>query len=228
MKLLIFLLMGLLPLLTARGQEVVKTELVTVCVSESFGDLFIKSGEEVRRFGANRTGFSLPMAYVGPRVLQVHDAKEDFEPVEGAAPPKPVGAVNLPTGCDRVLLICARDAEGGLKMKALDIDRGKMKGGDYRFFNMSSKPLAVVFGAEKLGLKPGQDLVVTKAAWREEVLDIPVQMAIPDDKAGKMRRVYSSIWGHRPGKRNFIMIMDGRGRRALSTSRFFDLAVPSE
>ena len=206
----------------AAQQDMVKTEILTVALGKSFGDLFFKPGEEVRPLGANVGALSQPMAYVGPPVLIIHDQESDFAPVdEGEEPPKPVAVVKLPERANRVLFVCQQPKEGEVNVRAYDISTGGQKAGDYRFFNFANFSVGVIMGKNKFVLPSGKERLVSESSWRSEVLDIPVQFGTLVE--GKEKLVYSSMWGHRPAKRNMVFLFGSSDRnRPIAIGRFYD------
>lgn len=210
------------PCLVSAQQEQVKTEILTVALGKSFGDLFFKPGKEVRPFGANVGNLSQPMAYVGPPVIVIHDSEADFAPVEeGKEPPKPVSIVKIPTGADRVLLVCQQEGEGTANVRAYDISMVGQKAGDYRFFNFAGFPIGVIMGKEKFMIPAGKERLVTNSDWRSEVLDIPIRFGMVMEGTEKL--VYSSMWGHRPSKRNMVFLFSSPDKnRPIGIGRFYD------
>ena len=208
--------------LLAAQDEPIKTEILTVALGKSFGDLFFKPGKEVRPLGAKIGSLSQPMIYVGPPILVVHDRKEDFDPLEkGEKPPKPVAVVKLPHGADRVLFVCQQKEAGTVKVRAYDISTRGQKAGDYRFFNFTGFPIWVNMGKDKFAIKAKQERLVSNRLWRSNVLDIPIQLGMVIDK--KKTLVYSTMWGHRPAKRNMVFLFGSSDRnRPISIGRFYD------
>ncbi len=203
-------------------QEQVKTEILTVALGKSFGDLFFKPGKEVRPLGAIVGSLSQPMAYVGSPQLVIHDREEDFAPVEeGKEPPLPVAVVQLPPRADRVLMVCQQLNPGEVNVRAYDISTSGQKAGDYRFFNFAEFSIGVIMGKSKFVLAPGKERVLSKPSWRTDVLDIPIQLGTVEK--GKEKLVFSSMWGHRPAKRNMVFLFGSSERnRPIAIGRFYD------
>jgi hypothetical protein len=87
----------------------------------------------------------------------------------------------------------------------------------------------VIFGAKKFAVRPGEDTLVSDASWKRDVGEIDLTMAIMKD--GKAKPVYSSQWGNRPGRRNYIFMFDGpQEYKPIRICRFFDVppSVPEE
>lgn len=216
------LLIALLcPALHAQEQEPqIATEFLTIALDEPVADLFFKSGETVSPFEANQTGLGQPVPYKGPARFTLRKSAAEFA-LKPPLPP-PAAAVMLPATADRVLLACVKSAESPLRIAAYDISSTGSKAGDYRFFNFCARPLSLIVGGEKFTLAPGKDRVASSQAWREAVLDLPMQVATIEE--GKAKLVYSSVWGHRPGRRNFIFMFDGKHpSKPVAISRFFDI-----
>lgn len=217
-----FLIIALLcPAWPAQEQEPqITTEFLTIALDEPVADLFYKTAETVSPFEANLTGLGQPNPYKGPRRFQLRKSAAEFS-LKPPLPP-PAASVMLPATADRVLLACVKSAENPLRIAAYDISSTGSKAGDYRFFNFCSRPLSLIIGGEKFILEPGKDRIASSQAWRESVLDLPVQVAKIEENKAKL--VYSSVWGHRPGRRNFIFMFDGKHpSKPVAISRFFDI-----
>ena len=205
------------------GQEKepqITTEFLTIALDEPVSDLFYKSSESVSPFDANLTGLGQPNPYKGPMRFVLRTSAEEFS-LKPPLPP-PAAAVMLPATANRVLLACVKSADNPLRLAAYDISSTGSKPGDYRFFNFCTKTLSLIIGEEKFTLDPGKDRIVSNREWRESILDLPMQVAKVEQSKAKL--VYSSVWGHRPGRRNFIFMFDGRHpSKPVAISRFFDI-----
>jgi hypothetical protein len=121
-----------------------------------------------------------------------------------------------------VLLACLKRADEPVKIIAFDIGNARIGAGEYRFFNFSRSGIAVNFGGKKFAVKPGEEKLVSDAKWKREVTEIDLVMAIVKD--GKTKPVYSSQWGNRPGRRNYIFMFDGpQAYKPIRICRFFDV-----
>jgi hypothetical protein len=218
----ILLFLGLLTL-TAPAQQpevIVTTEFLTIALDEPVEGLFFNNGKEIGVFQANLTGLGQPLAYKGPRRMVLRTSEAEF----AAKPPLPAPAavVELPLNANRVLLACLKSADQPLRIIAYDISTAGSRAGDYRFFNFSSKTLSIILGEERFALESRKDKIVSRQSWRDEILDLTMQVATVENN--KPRLVYSSIWGHRPGRRNFIFMFDGRHpSKPIGINRFFDI-----
>jgi hypothetical protein len=206
---------------------VVNTEILAVALDQPVDGLFIDTGKGIQPFTANLTGLGLPVLYQGPRRLVLHKTIEAFHPPEGQPTPQPAGIVELPASGNRMILVCLLSPEGTLKMVAYDISSGRMKSGDYRFFNYSKLPVSFIVGEKKFGLTPGTDTVVTGSNWSEEVLDLEVQFGISPAPGQAVKRCYASVWGHRPGRRNYVFVFDGSHPSKPITARRFNDIPPA-
>lgn len=225
MRKIILLLCTSLLTLTANAQQppTVNTELLTIALDEGVDGLFYFDGTEVLPFQANLTGLSQPLRYKGPQRFVLRENPEEFT----AKPPLPAPAASvlLPLNCKRVLITCVKSADKPLRMAAYDISTTN-RAGDYRFFNFSNQTLSLILGEKRFAVAPGKDASVSNSAWRDSVLDIPVQVAAV--QGNKPKLVYSSVWGHRPGRRNFIFMFDGRHpSKPINFCRFFDIPSAS-
>jgi len=225
-----FLLVGVLLAPSAASAQskpvTVKTELVTIALTETVDGLFYFDGKTAQPFTANLTGIGQPFDYEGPQRFVVRANAAEF-----SAPPPlppPAASVLLPLRCSRVLLACIKPPDKALRIAAYDIST-KDRAGDYRFFNFSDRPLSLILDGRKLALAPGKDASLTSAKWRDAVLDLPVQVAAVEKDKPKL--VYSSVWGHRPGRRNFVFMFKGsHPSKPVTFCRFFDIppAVKAE
>jgi hypothetical protein len=85
--------------------------------------------------------------------------------------------------------------------------------------------ISVIFGDKRFAVKPGADTLVSDPSWKKEVGEIDLAMAITKD--GKAKPVYSSQWGNRPGRRNYIFMFDGpQEYKPVRICRFFDVPPP--
>lgn len=215
----IILLIGLFACSSLAQEVVVQTELLTIALDEGVDDLHFFDGNAIVPFSANLTGLSQPVAYKGPRKLVLRATAAEFT----AEPPlpAPVATVELPLNANRVLLCCLKSQNAPLRIVAYNISSTGSRAGDYRFFNFSGKTLAVILGEKSFALESKRDKIVSDSAWRDEVLDLPMRVASLEDN--KPRLAYSSVWGHRPGRRNFVFMFDGgHASKPIAISRFFD------
>lgn len=213
-------ILGLLTLVGLSQEEMVSTEILNLALDEPVAGLYFNNGREIASFQANLTGLGEPLAYKGPKRFILRKSAEEFE----AKPPlpPPAAAVDLPIDSDRVLLVCVKSNDQPLKLIAYDISKGRIGTGDYRFFNFSHSVISAIFGDRKFAVKPGTDAQVTNPAWKSKVLEIEVELAIINE--GKAKSVYTSVWGHRPGRRNFIFLFDGpQTYKPIQICRFFDV-----
>ena len=223
MPIRILLLGGLLLApVTSRAQqnpEVVKTELVTIALMDTVDGLFYFDGETAQPFTANVTGIGQPFDYQGPRRFVLRENPADF--TKAPPVPPPAASVLLPLRCSRVLLACIRSKDQPLRLVAYDIST-KDRAGAYRFFNFSDRTLSMMVGDQKFAIAPGKNASASNSKWREAVLDLPVQVAAVQDNKAKL--VYSSVWGHRPGRRNFVFMFNGKHpTKPIEFCRFFDI-----
>lgn len=216
----ISLLCALLTICAPAQETPVKTELLTIALDEAVDGLFYHDGKAVTPFQANITGLSQPVTYAGFRRFVLRTTEAEFT----AKPPLPPPAafVDLPLNATRVLLCCLKSGDAPLKIVAYDISSTGSRAGDYRFFNFSKQALSVKLGEKAFALESKLDKNLSDPSWQEEVLDLPMQVATVQDQKAKL--VYSSVWGHRPGRRNFIFMFDGsHPSKPINICRFFDI-----
>lgn len=209
---------------TAQEPKMVETELLTIALDQTVDGLFYPSDKTVQPFQANLTGLSQPMRYKGPQLFVLRANAAEFT-AEPPIPP-PVASVLLPLNCKRVLLACVQSDDKPLRIIAYEIS-AESKAGDYRFFNFSSKPLSLILEEKRFALSPGKDTPVTNTTWRDSIKDLPIQIATVENN--KPQLVYSSVWGHRPGRRNFIFLFDGHHpSKPINICRFFDIPATTK
>lgn len=216
----IALLFGLLTVSSLAQEPPIQTEILTIALDEAVDGLFFYDSKTAVPFQANITGLSQPLTYIGPRRFVLRASAAEFV----AKPPLPAPAafVDLPPNANRVLLCCLQSAKTALKIVAYDISSTGSRAGDYRFFNFSKQALSVNFGGKSFALDSELDKKISDPSWQSDVLDLPMQVAtVVNNKA---QLVYSSVWGHRPGRRNFIFLFDGsHSSKPINICRFFDI-----
>jgi hypothetical protein len=224
MKTLVPVLLGLLALPGISEETTVNTKIVTIALDNSVAGLFFDNGKDISTFQANPTGLGEPLKYKGPQRFMLRTSEAEFS-LKPPLPP-PYAWVDLPPNSDRVLLACLTRGDAPVKIIAYDIANARIGAGDYRFFNFSRSVIAVIFGDKKFAVKPGTDTLVSNAPWKKQVMEIDIEMAVIKDS--KAKPVYSSQWGNRPGRRNYIFMFDGpQAYKPIKICRFFDVP-PSE
>ncbi len=221
---LVTVLLGLLALPCISQEVTGNTEIVTIALDESVSGLFFNNGKDIAVFQANSTGLGETLKYKGPQKFIVRASEAEF----AAKPPLPTpyASVDLPLNSNRILLACLKSDGVPMKIIAYDIGKARIGAGDYCFFNFSHSVISVIFGGRKFAVKPGEDTLVSDAAWKSEVMEIDMEMAIVKD--AKVKPVYSSQWGNRPGRRNYTFMFDGpQEYKPIKICRFFDVP-PSE
>lgn len=204
----------------AAEDPVVKTEIVTIALDESVSELYFYNGKDFSLLQANPTGLGEPLRYQGPQRFILRKSKEEFTGKPQL--PAPIAGVDLPLNSERVLIACLKTGDSPLKLLAYDISKARIDAGDYRFFNFSHSTVSVILGERKFAVKPGQESLISDAAWKKEVSEIDIAMAIPKDN--QMKPVYSAQWGNRPGRRNYIFLFDGpQDYKPIRICRFFDV-----
>ncbi|OYV05580.1 MAG: hypothetical protein CFE26_10855 [Verrucomicrobiales bacterium VVV1] len=224
MRKFFLILLGLLGLPAFSQEATVDTEIVTIALNDAVAGLYFHNGKDIATLQANSTGLGEPMKYKGLQrfVLRTSVAEFSMKPPL----PAPHAWVDLPLNSGRVLLACLKTGDAPVKMVAYDIGKARIGEGEYRFFNFSHSVISVIFGEHKFAVKPAEDTLVSDPLWKKEVGEIDLAMAIM--KEGKAKPVYSSQWGNRPGRRNYIFMFDGpQEYKPIRICRFFDVP-PSE
>ncbi len=198
----------------------VRTEIVTIALDQPVHGLFFDNGEEIAWFQALPTGLGEPLKYNGPRRLMLRSSEAEFS----QPPPLPPAHawVDLPANSDRVLLACLKSGDAPVRMLAYDIGSARIRAGEYRFFNFSRSAVAIMIGQRRLEIKSGENNLVSDPSWRREVGEIDVAIGVMEND--RIKPVYSSQWGNRPGRRNYIFIFDGpHDYNPIRIARFFDV-----
>lgn len=201
----------------------IRTELLCVCINGDVNDFHYLNNGKPAIMQAQMAGMGSPVSYRGSRRLAFHDQAADLSPPKDGPPPVPLCEAVLPEE-NRVLLIFSFGGEGNAKpaVRAVGVSTDRMKSGDYRVFNFSKQNVGLILGDQKAGLAPGKDSTLTSALWRDKVADIAVQIAVVQNKTAK--KVYSSMWGHRPERRMFIFLFDrGDPGRPLEIRKTYDV-----
>lgn len=204
----------------------IKLELLSLSFNGTVKGLYYRNGKDVVEMLASQQGIGAPFLYKGPRVISLYDDPSHLAPRKDDEPaPKPVLQALLPSEKNRALLVFAfsEKNKGVPGVKVYGIDTGDMKNGDYRLFNFSKNSIAGILGGkQKAALKPKQNTLLSSTKWRSDILDLDVQFATPIN--GKLERVYSSVWGHRPERRMFVFVFDRPDKnRPLDIRMFFDV-----
>ncbi len=219
MTLRIFLALAILIIPAAGQAPLYKTQMFTLALDDQLENVFFLNSGAVQPLSAEISGLGSPFAYQGSQQFVLRASADEF----AAKPPlpAPLATVKLPDQAKLVLLLSNRDAEKKIKLEAYDVSGGGFRAGDYRIFNFSEKSVSLILGSAKFALKPGEDKIVSDAALQQETLDVVVQIAQITD--GTPQRVYKSVWGHQPVKRNYVFLFDGSHRtRPIAIRRFSD------
>lgn len=230
MRLLPFLTAVLLFIGWAKAQDdIVKTKLMPVGMAGSIRGLYFRNEGKTAELHASMTGFGEGIDYTGSALLALYSSEAALaQPKPGSQPPKPLTTVTLPKGADRVLLVIAPPPHKGAApaIRAYGVATSDLRVGDYRLFNFAQENVVVLLGGQRAFLKPGGITTLRDAGWSREVLDLPVKLGSRDEN-GSTRLLYSTVWGHQPGQRNFILILAGAtAAHPVDVRRFYD--VPEE
>lgn len=195
----------------AQQEGGVKMNIITYAPVELPEDFkaFYKTGSDIYPFHASSSSIGIPVLYKGPRDFILRASEEDFSPPkEGEKPKPPLAFVELPVGADNVLVMAVpNQSTKGIRLVAYDISTRSLRSGDYMAFNFATTAVAVRFGEKKFTIQPGKELHVKNQKWREEVLALPLQIAIQIE--GETKIVYSRYWEHYPQKRNLMFFFNG-------------------
>lgn len=221
MRLLTLILLTIWPTIILSQERKVRTEIVSIALADSVQDLFFWNGKDVSHFQANPTGLGEPLLYEGSEIFILRHSADEFTSKDPL--PAPAASVKLPFHAKRVLLACFQSKNKPMKLVAYDISKSQLQEGDYRFFNFSHHSLGVMIGKQKFAIAAGKEYVATDSAWREKTTELDVTVATK--QGTHFQPIYSSQWGHRPGRRNFIFLFDGsHDYQPIQICRAFDIA----
>ena len=207
----------------AEEVPIIRTELLSVCINGDVDDFHYLNNGKPAVLQGYMAGMGSPISYRGPRRIMFFKQASDLTPPKDGPPPVPLCVADMPDE-NRVLLIFSFGGPKNTKpsVRAVGASTDRIKSGDYRVFNFSKQDVGVIFADQKAGLAPGKDTLLSSALWREKVADIGVQFAVAEGKVPK--RVYSSMWGHRPERRMFVFLFDrGDANRPLDVRKTYDV-----
>jgi len=211
----------------AQDSNIVTKEILTVCVNGQMDGLYYRSGNDVYRLRAFQTGIGAPILYKGTNPLYLYAKPSDLlPPKKGEIVPKPVAKVTFPSD-KRVLLIFKKGMKNKSKISvsAFGASTDSLQAGDYRIYNFSQQNIYTMMGKKKVKILPRKHTVLSSSQWRQGIMDLEVRFGIESKKS--VKKVYSSVWGHRPQKRHFLFVFDrpNSPNRPLDIRRYYD--VPS-
>lgn len=207
-----------------RADEIT-TEFVTLSLGGAVPAYYYRGNKEAIKLEVSAQGIGAPVTYRGPAVLALYDDPAKLAPRKRNEPePVPALQARLPAGEDRILLVFSANQNGKAsepKVQAFGISTGKMREGDYRIFNFSHQIIYAILDGRKARIHPGKPVDLSSPAWRTGMMDMEVKLGVGDQ--GKPREVYSSVWGHRPGRRTFLFVLDRPDEfRPVDIRRFHD------
>lgn len=219
----LLLLLATSPTSAAEDSPMIRTELLSVCINGDVDDFHYLNNGKPAVLQGYMAGMGSPISYRGPRRIMFFKQASDLTPSKDGPPPVPLCVADMPDE-NRVLLIFSFGGPKNTKpsVRAVGASTDRMKAGDYRVFNFSKQDVGVIFADQKAGLAPGKDAMLSSALWRVKVADIGVQFAVVQDKT--LKRVYSSMWGHRPERRMFVFLFDRSDtNRPLDVRKTYDV-----
>ncbi|GHC41789.1 hypothetical protein [Roseibacillus persicicus] len=218
------------PATAQQPSKSIETELLTLAFNGVVKDLYYLHGKEVREMEASSLSLAGPIYYKGPRALRFYkteaEALRSLEETENA--PKPVLSTFIAEKTNRTLLlfVFADKKDKTPKLKTYGVSDSDLSEADYKIFNFSKQNLYLNFNDKKVAVRAGEDRNVRTPEWKREVQDMNVLFGAKLNGSKEVQRVYSSVWAHRPERRNFIFIFDSGDRnRPLGIYRYYD--VPS-
>lgn len=185
-----------------------RTEFLALSIHEPVDGLYYWHNGQARPFSGSIAGLGQPNPYHGPSRLVLHRNPNAF--LEDPPETPPIATVDLPDDANRILLLLFKREGQPLRVAAFPVDTDSLRPGDYRVFNLSSTTVLLALDEEILTLRSGENGLLSNPEWNQAVTDIPVQVGLSIGQ--RPRLVYSSIWGHYPGRRNFVFLFDGARR----------------
>ena len=210
---------------SAQEEENVSVDLMSVCTESHVSFFYLNKGE-VTRLEAFHSALGTPVFYRGPRRLFLYTSAEDALPRKDGEPrPKSQATAILPKDASRALLLFSRKGEkSGWSARAFGVNEGGLRGGDYRVFNLASFSAFGSMGGKAFRVKPGKITDRSSFEWRTRGEDLEVMFGLESE--GKRKVVYSTIWGHYPQRRTYVLILPtGDASHPLEVRKYHD--VPS-
>lgn len=215
---------------TEKKEYQVNTELIALSLHDPVEGLYYLSGDELKKFRSGIVGMGTPMPYKGPNRLRLY-REPPLPPTptpgeEPPPPPRPVADVELPENQGRVFLLLTQREGEPLRIRPFPASFDTVDAGSYRVFNFASTPVRVLLGNESLSLKSLSRGMLVNPAWREDRQDLQAILGTPVE--GRMKVVYSRVWGHDPERRYFLFIFDGgHASSPLRIRKVYDRRPPT-
>lgn len=207
------------------AQEMHSTKLMSLAFSGAHPNFFYRSSGKIVEMDISRYEMGAPVEYRGPRNLFLYKDKTLLENLAKGDPlPKPDLFIVLPTKAETVLLGFSKgEGEEAPKVEAFGLSKSRLKGGDYIIMNYSSKNVFAILNGKKVGIKKGgKGEIRNLGNLREKVQDMDIKFGLRSGNS--IKTVYSSLWGHRPERRTFVLIFDrGNKYNPLEVRMFYDL-----
>jgi len=218
--------------LTTVAEETVKTELVAICFNKSMPGYFYRDGNTTRKLEASRTAISIPKSYSGQAILSLFATEAE---AKASARSASVAQIVLPSNQSRILLTFTYSSSETEKNSGEDSSKPTVAAhgigtedfteGDYRIFNFSTRKLQFTLQELTQIVNAGEIGSISDPEWQKNTLDL--SMKIETENNGKWVKAYSSVWGHQPKRRMFLMIFDRDDRyRPLDVRIFHDIPNP--
>lgn len=162
-------------------------------------ELYYRSGTEYEKLNYQSNQIGNVQKYRG--IPQIILYRRTTNP-QGEVVFTPVGSsTSLPLNTTEFMLfIQPTDAAGNVRVSAINTSSEYIRNGTMLFANLSAYDMVTQIGEERVSLKPGQTNFF-EPDFEEGQADIPVQVAIFDQKKDKWKRAYSSktrMLSHRP------------------------------
>ena len=224
-------------LASASGQNTVKTELLTLSTGGVVSGYYFKNNGVVAEICASPDEINGPVSYSGPRTIAIYPTEKE---ASAKTPPKAPLSVTLPPDTNRTLIVFtlteipdkpeATEEPGKehpkaapvISVKAYGISNKTFGAGDYRVFNTSSQEVRVGLDDTEITLAADEQKDIKGNAFGKEGVSIKVHLSAKIDN--EFKRVYSSMWGHRPERRVFLFLLPSDNpRRSVDLKSFYDL-----
>ncbi len=201
--------------------EITKIAFRAISWDESLPEVQYFDGSKVVTFFVPNGSRSALQDYQGPRQVAFYDEliwDEDGQPLH-----PPIAIANVPPGLNSPLFIFMtsnQDRGRPYEVMVIDDDADKFPRESYRFFNLTSRRLACLFGQERFMLLPGGRETVPATLSGKKSIEIKLAR---EDEEDQWELAYASKWGIMPGRRALAFIMSPpNDPREISTRIFFD------
>ena len=154
-------------------------------------ELYYRNGDDYERLSYQVNQIGAVQEYRGSPQVSLY--RQDKSP-EGKLVYVPISTSQvLPAGTRKFMLfIQPTDAAGGVYSVAVNVSSDYIEKGSMLLLNLSQHNMVIQVGEEREGLEPGHTRFF-KPPFDEGQADIPVKVAVFDQKKNEWKRAYSSM-----------------------------------